>query len=190
MKSDGTMARMPDLERFAEEHDIKMVTVEQLIAYRRRNEKLVVRRVEAGIPIGGAIAADVEALRLRRRPPPREPPRAGAGRDRFGAAGAAACALRVPDRRHLRQPALRLRRAAARRDGRDRRGGRRRRSSTSATRRAAASACSTSCTPTTCRTSGWTPSRPTRRSGIRRTSATTASAARSCTTSACARSGC
>jgi 3,4-dihydroxy 2-butanone 4-phosphate synthase / GTP cyclohydrolase II len=54
MKSDGTMARMPDIERFAEEHGIKVVTVEQLIAYRRRNEKLVVRRVEAGIPIGDA----------------------------------------------------------------------------------------------------------------------------------------
>jgi 3,4-dihydroxy 2-butanone 4-phosphate synthase / GTP cyclohydrolase II len=54
MKSDGTMARMPDIERFAQEHGIKVVTVEQLIAYRRRNEKLVVRRVEAGIPIGGA----------------------------------------------------------------------------------------------------------------------------------------
>ena len=52
MKSDGTMARMPDIERFSEEHGIKVVTVEQLIAYRRRNEKLVVRRVEAGIPIG------------------------------------------------------------------------------------------------------------------------------------------
>ena len=52
MKNDGTMARMPDIERFAAEHGIKVVTVEQLIAYRRRNEKLVVRRVEAGIPIG------------------------------------------------------------------------------------------------------------------------------------------
>jgi 3,4-dihydroxy 2-butanone 4-phosphate synthase/GTP cyclohydrolase II len=53
MKGDGTMARMPDLETFAADHDIKLITVEQLIAYRRRNEKLVVRRVEAGIPIDG-----------------------------------------------------------------------------------------------------------------------------------------
>ncbi len=52
MKSDGTMARMPDLELFAAEHHIKLVTVEQLISYRRRNEKLVARRVEASIPIG------------------------------------------------------------------------------------------------------------------------------------------
>src|SRR6266446_7686029 len=52
MKADGTMARMPELEAFAREHDIKVITVEQMIAYRRRNEKLVVRRVEAVIPIG------------------------------------------------------------------------------------------------------------------------------------------
>jgi 3,4-dihydroxy 2-butanone 4-phosphate synthase/GTP cyclohydrolase II len=54
MKPDGTMSRMPDLDSFAREHDIKVITVEQMIAYRRRNEKLVARRVEAVIPIGGA----------------------------------------------------------------------------------------------------------------------------------------
>ena len=52
MKPDGTMARMPDIETFSAEHNIKIITVEQLIAYRRRNEKLVFRRVEAHIPIG------------------------------------------------------------------------------------------------------------------------------------------
>ena len=45
-------ARMPELERFAGEHEIKLITVEQMIAYRRRNEKLIARRVEATIPIG------------------------------------------------------------------------------------------------------------------------------------------
>jgi 3,4-dihydroxy 2-butanone 4-phosphate synthase/GTP cyclohydrolase II len=54
MKADGTMSRMPDLDSFAREHDIKVITVEQMIAYRRRNEKLVARRVEAVIPIGGS----------------------------------------------------------------------------------------------------------------------------------------
>jgi len=53
MKADGTMSRMPALDSFAREHDIKVITVEQMIAYRRRNEKLVARRVEAVIPIGG-----------------------------------------------------------------------------------------------------------------------------------------
>jgi 3,4-dihydroxy 2-butanone 4-phosphate synthase / GTP cyclohydrolase II len=52
MKPDGTMARMPDIEVFAKQHDLKILTVEQLIAYRRRNEKLVAKRVEAVIPIG------------------------------------------------------------------------------------------------------------------------------------------
>jgi len=52
MKPDGTMARMPDIEEFSRQHDIKILTVEQLIAYRRRNEKLVAKRVEAVIPIG------------------------------------------------------------------------------------------------------------------------------------------
>jgi 3,4-dihydroxy 2-butanone 4-phosphate synthase / GTP cyclohydrolase II len=52
MQPDGKMARMPDLEKFATEHHIKLITVEQLIAHRRRTEKLVERRVEATIPIG------------------------------------------------------------------------------------------------------------------------------------------
>jgi 3,4-dihydroxy 2-butanone 4-phosphate synthase/GTP cyclohydrolase II len=52
MKPDGTMARMPDVETFGQQHAIKVITVEQLIAYRRRNEQLVARRVEAVIPIG------------------------------------------------------------------------------------------------------------------------------------------
>src|SRR5260370_40955373 len=52
MKVDGTMARMPDLNSFAHEHSIKGITVEQMIAYRRRNEKLGARPVEAVIPLG------------------------------------------------------------------------------------------------------------------------------------------
>jgi 3,4-dihydroxy 2-butanone 4-phosphate synthase / GTP cyclohydrolase II len=53
MNDDGTMARMPDLERFSAAHDIKIVTIKDLIAYRRRNEKLVeCRVVTPNIPIG------------------------------------------------------------------------------------------------------------------------------------------
>jgi 3,4-dihydroxy 2-butanone 4-phosphate synthase / GTP cyclohydrolase II len=52
MKPDGTMARMPDIEGFASEHGLRIITVAQLISYRRRNEKLVARRVEAVIPLG------------------------------------------------------------------------------------------------------------------------------------------
>jgi 3,4-dihydroxy 2-butanone 4-phosphate synthase / GTP cyclohydrolase II len=41
MNDDGTMARMPDLERFAGQHQLKIVAIKDLISYRRRNEKQV-----------------------------------------------------------------------------------------------------------------------------------------------------
>ncbi len=50
MKDDGTMARMPDLEVFAEEHGLKIVTIADLIAYRLKNESLVKREVETRLP--------------------------------------------------------------------------------------------------------------------------------------------
>jgi 3,4-dihydroxy 2-butanone 4-phosphate synthase / GTP cyclohydrolase II len=50
MNDDGTMARVPDLERYCQKHALKMVTVADLIAYRRRNDKLIERVVEAGLP--------------------------------------------------------------------------------------------------------------------------------------------
>lgn len=50
MKDDGTMARMPDLERFAREHGLKIITIRDLIKYRLRTEKLVRRIAEATLP--------------------------------------------------------------------------------------------------------------------------------------------
>jgi 3,4-dihydroxy 2-butanone 4-phosphate synthase/GTP cyclohydrolase II len=50
MNDDGTVARLPDLERFAKEHDLLIGTIADLIAYRRRQEKLVERVVEARVP--------------------------------------------------------------------------------------------------------------------------------------------
>ncbi|MFO8100864.1 MAG: bifunctional 3,4-dihydroxy-2-butanone-4-phosphate synthase/GTP cyclohydrolase II [Dehalococcoidia bacterium] len=50
MNEDGTMARLPDLEKIAEEHGLNIVSVEQLIAYRRRHDKLVQRVTEAHLP--------------------------------------------------------------------------------------------------------------------------------------------
>ncbi|WP_047865845.1 bifunctional 3,4-dihydroxy-2-butanone-4-phosphate synthase/GTP cyclohydrolase II [Rubrobacter aplysinae] len=50
MKDDGTMARVPDLEEFSKEHGIKMVTVEQLIAYRSQYETHVTCAVETRLP--------------------------------------------------------------------------------------------------------------------------------------------
>jgi 3,4-dihydroxy 2-butanone 4-phosphate synthase/GTP cyclohydrolase II len=48
MNDDGTMARLPDLIPFARDHGIKLGTIADLIAHRRRTEKLV-RRVEEGM---------------------------------------------------------------------------------------------------------------------------------------------
>jgi 3,4-dihydroxy 2-butanone 4-phosphate synthase/GTP cyclohydrolase II len=50
MSPDGEMARLPELEVMAEKQGIKIVTVADLIAYRRRNEKLVHRVAEAKLP--------------------------------------------------------------------------------------------------------------------------------------------
>jgi 3,4-dihydroxy 2-butanone 4-phosphate synthase/GTP cyclohydrolase II len=50
MNDDGTMARVPDLEKFCAKHDMKMVTVADLIEYRRRQDKLVQREVEVKLP--------------------------------------------------------------------------------------------------------------------------------------------
>ena len=49
MNDDGTMARLPDLLKFAATHDLKIGTIADLIAYRRRAEKLVTRIVESTI---------------------------------------------------------------------------------------------------------------------------------------------
>ncbi|MES2984545.1 MAG: 3,4-dihydroxy-2-butanone-4-phosphate synthase [Pseudomonadota bacterium] len=49
MNDDGTMARLPDLLEFAALHGLKIGTIADLIAYRRRSEKLVTRLVESTI---------------------------------------------------------------------------------------------------------------------------------------------
>src|SRR5437588_6728623 len=50
MNDDGTMARVPDLARYCERHRLKMVTVADLVAYRRRTERLVERVVSTNLP--------------------------------------------------------------------------------------------------------------------------------------------
>jgi 3,4-dihydroxy 2-butanone 4-phosphate synthase / GTP cyclohydrolase II len=50
MNEDGTMARVPDLLEFCELHDVKLITVGDLIEYRRRTEKLVERTVSVRLP--------------------------------------------------------------------------------------------------------------------------------------------
>ena len=55
MKDDGEMARLPDLWQFAREHGLKIASIADLIAWRRRNESLVQRTVETTIStrVGG-----------------------------------------------------------------------------------------------------------------------------------------
>jgi len=48
MKDDGTMARLDDLIPFAQKHKLKIGTIRDLIAYRRRNDHMIERRAEVG----------------------------------------------------------------------------------------------------------------------------------------------
>jgi len=50
MKDDGTMARMPDLRKFSEEHNIPIITIEEIIKYRVQEDKLVELKAEATLP--------------------------------------------------------------------------------------------------------------------------------------------
>ncbi len=52
MNDDGTMARVPDLGPYCERHGLKMVTTADLIAYRRKTDKLVERIVSTSLPTG------------------------------------------------------------------------------------------------------------------------------------------
>jgi 3,4-dihydroxy 2-butanone 4-phosphate synthase/GTP cyclohydrolase II len=52
MNDDGTMARVPQLAKFARKHGLKMVTIKDLIRYRMQNECLVTRLAETVIPTG------------------------------------------------------------------------------------------------------------------------------------------
>ena len=109
MNDDGTMARVPDLEGYCARHGLKMITVADLIAYRRRHDQLVERVVATQLPTGfgeftvvgyrslvddkhhvALVKGEVDGRRGRARPR----------------------ALGVPHRRRLPLAALRLRRAA------------------------------------------------------------------------------
>jgi 3,4-dihydroxy 2-butanone 4-phosphate synthase/GTP cyclohydrolase II len=61
MNEDGTMARMPQLEIFAEQHGLKIISIADIVAYRMRKELLVRRAAETNIPTpyGGVFRAIV-----------------------------------------------------------------------------------------------------------------------------------
>ncbi len=50
MDDDGSMAKLPKLKKSAAEHNLKLITIKDLISYRRRTEKLVVRVVTTNLP--------------------------------------------------------------------------------------------------------------------------------------------
>ena len=50
MNEDGSMARLPDLEKFGAKHGIKIFSIAQLVAHRRINERLICRVAEANLP--------------------------------------------------------------------------------------------------------------------------------------------
>jgi len=50
LDDDGQMARVPSLQKIAREHDLRMITIADLIKYRRRKEKLVKRVTEVNLP--------------------------------------------------------------------------------------------------------------------------------------------
>ena len=50
MKDDGTMARLPDLIEFAKKHNLKIITIADLVQYRLKREKLISREAEAFLP--------------------------------------------------------------------------------------------------------------------------------------------
>jgi 3,4-dihydroxy 2-butanone 4-phosphate synthase/GTP cyclohydrolase II len=50
MNDDGTMARLPDLTKFIEKHDIRMASIADLIEHRRKNERLIERVASTKLP--------------------------------------------------------------------------------------------------------------------------------------------
>jgi len=59
MNDDGTMARMPQLRQFAERHQLKIVTIADLVAYRMRTELLVRRAADTRLP---TVFGDFQAI--------------------------------------------------------------------------------------------------------------------------------
>jgi 3,4-dihydroxy 2-butanone 4-phosphate synthase/GTP cyclohydrolase II len=63
MNEDGTMARLPDLERFAARHRIRIVTVEDIIRWRLRHERTVALALEHTLPVRGLGRFDLRIYR-------------------------------------------------------------------------------------------------------------------------------
>ena len=76
MNDDGTMARVKDLIPYCERHGLKMITVADLVEYRRRTEKLVERTAQVQLPTEyGEFVGDRVPREAHRPPAPRARPR-------------------------------------------------------------------------------------------------------------------
>ena len=171
VNDDGTMKRGQQLREFADEHGLALISIEDLVRYRRRHEVQVERVAETRLPTRHG---DFTAYGYRITVDDGEHIALVHGDVSGRRAGARPGALRVPDRRRVRLPPVRLRSAAGRGARADRRGGPRRRRLPARARGPRASGWSPSCRPTRCRTAAATPSTPTSTSGCRPTPATTA----------------
>ena len=78
MNEDGTMARVPDLRKFAKRHKLLMITIADLINYRMRTEALVQRVATAGLP---TVHGEFRVIAFESPIDQRDPRRAGARRD-------------------------------------------------------------------------------------------------------------
>ena len=106
---DGSMARADDLAAYCFKHGLKMITIADLIAYRRRHDKLVERVVSTALPTG---FGDFEVVGYRSLVDDKHHVALVKGEVDGSDRRARPRALRVPDRRRLPLAALRLRRAA------------------------------------------------------------------------------
>src|SRR5690625_3953613 len=182
-KDEGAMAQTDELRIFADEHGLALISIADMIEWRRKHEKHVERVAEARIPTlhGGfravgytSIYEDVEHVALVRG----EIAGPNHNGDDVRGRGHSECLTR--DVLGSRRGDRGARRAAGRaRGGRGWARGGAGWCSTCAAARAAASGCCTRCRPTSCRTPGTTPSTPTSSWGCPPTPATTASGRRS-----------
>ena len=100
MNDDGSMARLPDIERFAATHNLKIATVAELIQYRLRHDSLVHRIAEASLPT--RFGGDFRAVVYRSDVDGGEHLALGARQDHSRRTDAGARPRRVPARRRLR----------------------------------------------------------------------------------------
>ncbi len=112
MNEDGTMARVPELRKFAKKHGLPMITIADLIQYRMRTERLVKRVAAASLPTEhGAFRIFAYGNLLDQR----DARRARARRHRRRQGRARSRPLEVPHRRCLPLGSLRLRSRSSRR---------------------------------------------------------------------------